>query len=216
MIFILHIPKTGGTFLFQQLGVGQRILNLGPDEFTSWDDVCEHSTVAFRHYHQDVTSRVDVMRAHCDMTFVRHLPAGTKVITLLRDPLGRLQSLYRHSHRSGMYRRYAQTGFEDFIHADLPYRPCDNEMVRRLAGIYYQDVTPDHHHVTVALENLDHLFHVGFQGAMGKTIRILNDKLKRAMENAGHPFYDVSFHEELVARNELDFDLYIKAVGRYG
>lgn len=203
MIFLLHIPKTGGSYVFKQLAKHGPAHNVGPAESPTLSAPLPACWVA---------------RAHCDMTLVRALPTGTQVITILRDPIQRIESLFDHAHFAPdhpLY-AYAQDGFEAFIQAALPYRPCDNEMTRRLAGIYYTGAKPSHHHVQVALENLEHCYAVGFQAMLTKLFKTLAERLGIELTYApAEHKRPLNYHTRLLARNALDVELYMRACARY-
>lgn len=211
MIFLFHIPKTGGSELFRQMSQGRKAHNFGPDDPPIGVGLA--STLA-QLYDKDY----DVTRMHCDANVLPWLPPDTKVVTMLRHPIERIYSLFRHASQSNSHELtpYAQDGLTSFLQAELPYRNCDNALTRRLAGMFYYDIpaTPDH--LATALDILDTFWHVGFRDTFSDTIQFINREMGWQMEDRGAPDWDNSHHQGLMERNTLDIELYIKAVQRYG
>jgi hypothetical protein len=204
VIFLLHIPKTAGSALYQQLAYNNAAFNFGPDD----------PPALLRHIK---AVKAEVIRAHCDTSALKYLPPHTKVITMLRDPIDRIYSLFRHASRTKAHELspYAAT-FDTLIHAELPNRNCDNAMTRRLAGIFYQDIEPTESHLDHALENLAQFWHVGFCNTFSKTIRFINANTSYTLVNRGAPIREVQVDKDLERRNLLDIELYNRARACYG
>jgi len=82
-LVFMHIPKTGGTTLHHLL-------------INSFDkeEVCPERFNGLRHYRAGELARYRYFSGHFDLPSVRLIPGRKRVITMLREPVARLISLY--------------------------------------------------------------------------------------------------------------------------
>lgn len=95
-IVFLHIPKTGGTTLHHLL------LPHFAEEF-----VCPERFNGLRHYPAGKLARYRLFSGHFDLPSVQLIPGPKKIVTLLREPVSRLVSLYHfaRAHRPEIIER---------------------------------------------------------------------------------------------------------------
>ncbi len=79
----LHLPKTGGTTLHHLLV-----------QHFERDDICPERFNGLRHYTAGELARYRYFSGHFDLPSVRLIPGRKMVITMLREPVARLISLY--------------------------------------------------------------------------------------------------------------------------
>src|SRR5262249_170075 len=82
-LVFLHHPKTGGTTL-------HHILMRGFDE----DEICPERFNGLQHYSAGDLARYRYFSGHFDLLSVSLIPGEKKIITMLREPISRLISLY--------------------------------------------------------------------------------------------------------------------------
>jgi hypothetical protein len=221
VVLFLHIPKAGGStlgeYVYNQccapessdedpLSAGVAYLEYGfikPPELA----VPEHVV--------NLLSRRDLRAVvgHFWFGLHEHVARPSRYVTLLRDPVERVVSLY-------YYAKLEETmSLEEFARKP-PFREVDNDQVRRIAGVNPPVGECTHAMLDLARENLRRHFDVvGTTERMDETLAQLNVKLGWNREvvsfprnvNAARPSSSVLTREAVEAvraRNELDYELW--------
>lgn len=131
-LVFLHHPKTGGTTL-------HHILINAFDK----DEVCPERFNGLRHYPAGELARYRYFSGHFDLPSVKLIPGRKKVITMLREPVARLISLYyfQRAHKpetiernklelARLANKYSMADF--FCAEEVRYHPAVNNAMTRL------------------------------------------------------------------------------------
>ena len=221
VVLFLHIPKAGGSTL------GEYVYNqcCAPD--SNGDDPLS-AGVAYLEYGfikppelvvpehvVDLLSRRDLRAVigHFWFGLHEHVARPCRYVTLLRDPVERVVSLY-------YYAKLEETmSLEEFARKP-PFREVDNDQVRRIAGVNPPVGECTREMLDLARENLRRHFDVvGTTERMDETLAQLKVKLGWNREidsyprnvNAARPSSSVLTREAVEAvraRNELDYELW--------
>ena len=243
IILFLHIPKAGGTslsdWMFEQVArFPRRIeedgwLNSGafyyPSGYVRGPYERDHARI------RRVLQREDLLAVlgHFEFGVHRSLPGPSTYVTVLRDPVHRVVSLYhfqrlvqrKHGDHQGVVISDDMT-LEEFI-ARPPYKEVDNGQVRRIAGMEAAPGQCSRAMLDTAMENLDRFFSVvGLVERFDETLILM----KRAFgwsqspvyypknQNPGRPAVDaLPRHtvEAVTESNWLDCELYRFAKKRF-
>jgi hypothetical protein len=142
-----------------------------------------------------------------------HVARPSVYVTLLRDPIERVVSLYYYA------KLHETMSLEEFVRTP-PFKEVDNDQTRRIAGLNPAVGACTRAMLDTARENLRRRFAVvGTTERFEETLALLNSRLGWSREvvsyprnvNAARPPSSAFSHEtiELVrARNELDFELW--------
>jgi hypothetical protein len=134
-LVFLHLPKTGGSTLHELFSA----------HFTA-EEICPERHSNLRAYSVDELRQWRFFSGHFDADEIRRIPRPLFVVTVLREPIERLFSLYYFWKRqtdefidqNGMgYLRITKDGtLLDFLHSDHPtiLDAATNAMVTQLAG----------------------------------------------------------------------------------
>lgn len=128
LVYFLHIPKTSGTSLRATF-----VAALGEDAVSPqmlWDQVIDGDFT--------ITPRTKVVVGHFAGLFPLWLKATPKIITMLREPLGRALSHINHVQRYDFHPQYEMArglGVEAFCAHPVLGRAIDNLQSRYLASL---------------------------------------------------------------------------------
>lgn len=221
VVLFLHIPKAGGQTL------GEYVYNQcrAPE---SRDDGLLKAGVAYLDYgfvkepELAVPEHVKNLLGRRDLRAVighfwfglhEHVARPYRYVTLLRDPLERVVSLYYYA------KLHETMSLEEFINSP-PFREVDNDQTRRIAGVNPAVGGCTRATLDAARENLRrHFAVVGTTERMEETLALLNLKLGWGREvvsvtrnvNAARPASATLPRETIEAvrsRNEFDYELW--------
>lgn len=131
-LVFMHIPKTGGTTLHHIL-----INSFGKDQ------VCPERFNGLRHYAAGELVKFRYFSGHFDLPSIRLIPGRKKIITMFREPVARLISLYyfQRAHRPETIKRNGlelarlanKYSMAEFFRADeVRFHPAVNNSMTRL------------------------------------------------------------------------------------
>lgn len=220
-ILFLHIPKAGGTTL------GEFVYNQCRSEDET-DEGLVKSGVFFLAYgfFKDSDSSVpenvqmtlqrrdlQAVTGHFSFGIHEYINRPWTYITLLRNPLERVVSLYHYMKLED------KMSLEEFA-SEPPFKEVDNDQTRRIAGVNPKVGALTTAHLEAAKENLRrHFAVVGITERMDETLVLLKRKLDWTKEIFSYP-KNVNPHKPstnqlspenikaILKRNELDFELY--------
>ena len=147
MIAFVHIPKTAGTtlnsVLVQEYALNERheVMMRGMSWILPRPEIIRRPLISFskiRRLKASVRSRRDLrlVHGHFDLSMMKHLPAGTRYFTLLRDPVERAISHYYHYRRRETERVHPlamRSTLAEWV-GSCGLVEMDNGQTRRLAG----------------------------------------------------------------------------------
>jgi hypothetical protein len=176
-LLFLHIPKTGGTtlylFLLQQFSETEVWpLDVGPFEDQISDGQLED------------LSRYKLLRSHYDYTSYKFFTRKPVYLTMLRDPVERVMSIYKHMHRdpaNEVLREVLkqQLTLEEFAQYPLAQGLAENRQVKQIAGILQgrarspEEKLSKQAMLEIALMRLDEFAFFGLVERMDESIQLL-------------------------------------------
>jgi hypothetical protein len=136
-ILFLHIPKTAGSTLSQVLYRTLHADELGKSEGDAYHEGLYYITEGF-HKHDAPSIPRNIVRAlgrgdirgvlgHFSFGVHRHTRPGARYLTIVREPVGRVVSLWRHLQPGVSLTEFASEG--------LSLLEVDNDQARRIAGV---------------------------------------------------------------------------------
>lgn len=141
-IVFVHIPKTAGTTVRTALATAYRPEERAFVYHPSVPDSVTTETIAG--WSEERRGRLRLVMGHFDVGIHDHLPGPSRYVTMLREPMDRLVSLYDYFRTgsfpagTGAARQHARLVAEDIaIDAyafDVKHPRWDNQMVRMLSG----------------------------------------------------------------------------------
>ncbi|CAO3424251.1 hypothetical protein [Azospirillum doebereinerae] len=215
-LIISHIPKTGGTSL------GNLVRELSPDVSLVYEGQLQLGNpnldfiLNFR-----ATLLPSVVMGHFSHGIHRLLGIPPRYVTVLREPLKRIVSLYRHQQRleNSSFAEILRSGatLRDFVASGIT-EMTNNHMCRVIAGIAPETGKINEDWLLgLALHNLKHHYvAVGVQEDLPAVTARIGNMLNWPayviptdnMSNNPEPEIDPATHAVLVADNALDMQLY--------
>lgn len=220
-VLFLHIPKAGGTTLGEFVFNQCRADGEDEDEFIK-SGVFFMSYGFFKEpdfsvpeYARKILCRPDLRAVvgHFWFGLHEHLNRPWTYVTVLRNPLERIVSLYHY------LKLEEKMSFEQFAFSP-PFKEADNDQTRRLAGVDPEigGCTPEH--LRAAQENLrKHFSVVGVTERLDETFILLKRRLGWTKEVASYPrnvnpkkplanSLSDRIKKAIRKRNELDYELH--------
>ena len=190
LIFYLHIPKAGGTtlgdFIYNQCrnemvdDSGGLIRN---GVFFMTDGFFRENESAFLPQLQNILSRTDLRAVigHFAFGIHHHTERPFTYITILREPVSRIISLYHYLKLGD------KMSLEEFA-TTAPYREVDNDQTRRIAGVNPETGKCSEKDLEKAKENLrNHFSVVGITERFDETLALLKQKFNWTQNISAYP-----------------------------
>ncbi len=186
-IVFLHIPKTGGTTLHHLLIQGRSDEEICPERFNGLHSFTAGELAAYR-----------IFSGHFDHPSTELIPGSKAVITMLREPVARLVSLYhfQKSHRDEVIERddlrlarlARDHSMEEFFRLEeiRNHPSINNAMTRMLServpswrweGGSQQSESLQSPNLDLARKNLEGLRAFGIMERYEESVRVIFDKL---------------------------------------
>ena len=198
-----HIPKTGGSMLFQllrrQYAPEQVVVRPSDEDFAVRRQAA--LVIPFN------LPNKRLMRAHTDWSLQDYIEQPLELITMLRHPIDRVVSLYRFVRRQSAHEqneRANQMTLREFVEWEYGHHQCQNVMTRWIAGTYnYLPYTPgmldaDLH---IAKERLNDIMWFGVLEELDLSLEWLNALTGWPLENPGKVNYAPDEATQLVEDN---------------
>jgi hypothetical protein len=134
-VIFLHIRKTAGRCLDTEILRRE----YAPEEHFNIDVQDFKARVAtLRSLPEEAKRRIRLVEGHIGFGFHQLLPQQAAYVTLLRDPVDRVLSLYYYTRRSPwepFHEQAVAQGLEEFIHSDVMRIEVDNFQTRIVSGM---------------------------------------------------------------------------------
>jgi hypothetical protein len=211
LVFV-HIPKTAGQSLHFAV-----LRNYPQNEKIHLNILDRPLDEEMERIPLDERSRARLLWGHVPYGVHEHIPRRCEYITILREPVDRVISVYKHILKSPAHVLHdrvveAGIGLEDYVLSDMDVGQTRNSQVRQLSGRQFSTI--DNGALEEAKHNLGGFLVAGLTERFEETFVLL----RRAL-GSGFPLYvsrnvspqiDVSERaiELIRERNELDLALY--------
>jgi hypothetical protein len=218
-IFFIHIPKTGGTTFYSILAKQYPEEQVWPSQREDLDEyLTEHGSNAISGYR--------VLRAHYDYSIYRRFPRKPVYVTMLRDPVARVVSLYEHIKRVPAHRLHREVVMKNLTLMEFSYYEpvqniISNRQVNQLVGAIQGDAKElsDRAKLEIARVRLDEFGFFGLTEHFEDSIRLLchtfgwkpitdYDILNVAPQTSRPSDLDDDVVNLLERINQLDLELY--------
>jgi hypothetical protein len=222
VVLFLHIPKAGGQTLGEyvynqcrapEARAGDGLLDAGV-AYLNYGFIKEPELAVPEHV-KSLLGRRDLRAVigHFWFGLHEHVARPSLYVTLLRDPVERVVSLYYYA------KLHETMSLEEFVRAP-PFREVDNDQTRRIAGVNPPVGGCTRATLDAARENLRrHFAVVGTTERMEETLALLNVKLGWSRDVVSYPrnvhaarpapaSLSPEAAEAVRARNELDYELW--------
>jgi hypothetical protein len=212
-LVFLHLEKTAGSTISSALGLNYprdrsiRISGL----HKSFDQALERIPVTER-------SRLRIVKGHMPYGVHLYIPSHCDYVTVLREPVGRVVSKYRHILRSNlgqpMHERVVGEAIplEEYVESGMDNFQTENYQTRLLSGRQFD--APDQTSLQEAKENLRRFVVVGLTERFEETLALLRRtlRLRKTFYIARQvtPQFEPSkrAQEIIRERNQLDLELH--------
>lgn len=221
LLIFLHIPKTAGTSLLSRLSDNFRPKEIAP--FHTGAVPVRETEHQIRGSSTEELARYRLLATHLDYGVHRLFPQRSFYITMLRDPVERVISNYRHlkQYQTRLYEIVKDMSFEDFLRSPATRDQYFNRQATQIAGVTNVDPADFQadEALTLARKHLQEFLFVGVKERFDTSIRLLNDALGWPPDH-GYETLNVSDRptsrsdvspgvlDLIVDRNTLDIELY--------
>jgi hypothetical protein len=214
-LVFLHIPKTAGqTIHFVALR------SFGADEGIHLNSLDKPIDVEMQKIPAAVRARARVVWGHLPFGVHRHIPKPCDYVTVLREPVSRVVSVYKHILKKDNHELHSQVvgngmSLEDYVESGIDSGQTENSHTRQLSGRQFGAIERDA--LAEAKSNLQRFLVVGVTERLEETFVLLRRSLELRFltyvtRNVSPPL-DVSERaiDLIRERNELDAELYAHA-----
>lgn len=219
ILFFMHIPRNAGTTLFAQLET-----RFAENETLSLGGPNLHEFLAKSTSSQFEDCRL--IRGHLDYSIYKYLPRKPVYVTMLRDPIQRVVSLYGYVRDNPEHRFHRELinsnlTLGQFIQRPEPRKIVSNEQVRMLVGLRRREAAhlSNRAMLEMAMMRLDEFAFFGLVEHFIESLKLLQftfdwppfediGALNKARTNSGSPKYEQSDLDDIRDSNELDMALY--------
>lgn len=216
----LHIPKAAGSTLNTAFRWRYRSQMLTLTTLNKPLDAIEE-------FPWEKRAQARIVAGHVHYGIHEYIPRRCEYVTILREPVARVLSLYKYILRTtthplhDRFRRSA-VGLEEYASGDMDGNQVDNGQTRQVAGIQSGDVGPDV--LDAALRNLETFRVVGLMERFDESFILLRRALAWRVpiyvtRNASESGPKVEVTDEAIRiigeRNQADFALYEAAQRRF-
>jgi hypothetical protein len=212
-LVFLHVEKTAGSTINSMLGLNYpRDRSIRVNALNkSLDEALEKTTLAER-------ARARVIRGHMPYGAHLHIPNHCEYITVLRDPVGRVVSKYRHILRSNLLQPMRERvlrekiSLEEYVESGMDEFQTENYQTRLLSGRHFE--APDQKALQDAKDNLEGFLLIGLTERFEETLALFRRTLRLRWpfyltRNVAPPFEPSKRALEIIGeRNQLDLELY--------
>jgi len=227
LLLLLHIPKTAGTTLFDILC--RRYKSKEIAKFGDRDVVKQLLATPRKQLEQ-----YRLMRTHYDYSIYKFLPRKPVYITILRDPISRMVSLYKHIIRVESHDLHSEFVENDLTISDLVELPMsekrfNNRQTNQIAGAVRgdSDALSTQARLEVAKAHLDEFAFFGLTERFVDSIVLLAftfdwdpikdfESLNVSPKNAKSEALSEEEREIILHHNQLDVKLYEHAYLLFG
>jgi hypothetical protein len=208
-VIFIHIPKAAGSTVRNIVARQYR-----PEEIVALKDRVGHVPSL----PLEKAAQARIILGHVHYGIHEQLPGSSTYVTLLRDPVSRVASLYRYilsNKKHHLHVEASKVGLLEFIQGDLDRQEIENGQTRQIAGLI--NGWPDHRTLDQAKQNMKEAFGVvGVMELFDQSLVLLKRRLgwKRpfyarmnvAKDSGPPPTEEVV--ESIRERNLLDIELY--------
>ena len=222
-LLFLHIPKTGGTSLTTAIRWQYRRI---PRSRIIRFDALSKPPDEIERIPLEVRSRARLVMGHFYYGIHDHIPQGCSYVTLLREPVARVISRYKHivrnpsDHFHDLVTR-SHMSLEDYARSDFDSNQLENGQTRQLAGIWPDNTDDDA--LATAKANLSGFLAVGLVERFDESLALFRSLLgwgtpvylKRNFEARTTVTVSTRAVELIQERNRQDLELYRYAQERF-
>lgn len=213
-VLFLHLPKTAGTTLHRVIA----------RQYRSSEDVFIINPHTFMAQPAEVRHRARIVRGHFWFGLHRYVAQPYTYITVLRDPIKRVLSLYNHASwdsQHNMHPQAKQHTLAQLLEKGIHKEALDNSQLRMLSGVW--DAVPfgacTAEHLEQAKTNLQNQFSVvGTMEQFDETLLLMQEnfnwrqvyytKLNTAKRLSRKPSLSQETFSLVQQHNALDIELY--------
>lgn len=215
-LLFLHIPKTGGTSL--RTAIRWQYRRVPPSRIIRFD-APNQPLEEIERVPIELRTDAKLIMGHFSYGIHNYIPQRCSYVTLLRHPVPRLISRYKHIVRNPKDPLHeivtdSYESFEQYLGDDLDKKQIENSQTRQVSGIWDED--PDSNSLSVAKANLSCFLAVGLMERFDESLilfrRVLDWGLplyliRNTARTSSMPVTDKEL-DLIHRRNTLDLDLY--------